>query len=235
MRQLIWKDFVIQKRTFYIYAVIGLVFFFYFDALDVKNLFAVFMPTLMIIYSFANRSMAEDEKYHSIRMLASLPIPRAKIVKAKYISLALATVITALVFLIIGSLFGAYSLRDTEARASNLWGIASFLFVCTFLLSVFMPLVYRIGVVRAQTINRFFFFGLFALGTAAGAISEMIADRINLDENPPAWLQWVDRIGPWFTELNPYVGSVCLLALSGLLYVVSLRISILLFEKREEL
>jgi ABC-2 type transport system permease protein len=233
MRQLIIKDFVLQKRTAYVYLAMGMLFFFYFDAMDQRNMIAVMMPTFMIIYGFMNRSLSEDEKNHTLRMLVSLPIPRATIVKAKYASVALAAALAGSLLLSIGALAGIYSFQEPEDRVMNLLIIAAFTLTCTLLVSVFIPLVYKIGVVRAQSINRFMFFGLFALGTTVGTLAGFLADRLHMEGEPPAWVNGIGKIGSVFAEMNPYAGIVLLFALSGLIYIVSMLLSIRFLERRE--
>lgn len=233
MGELIKKDFVLQKRTSYVYLAIGTLFFFYFDAMDQRNMIAVMMPTVMIIYGFMNRSMAEDEKNHTLRMLVALPIPRAAIVRAKYASIALVAVMATAVFMALGAAAGIYSMEEPDSRAVTLLTLSAFTLVCTVLVSFFLPLVYKIGIVRAQSINRFFFAAVFAFGIAAGTLGSMIARKLQTDGEPPFWVEALRSMEPLFAGMSPYAWVILLFALSALIYFVSMRLSIRFLERRE--
>jgi ABC-2 type transport system permease protein len=233
MRQLIWKDFILQKKAAYIYVAMGSVFFFYFDAMDQRNMLAVMIPTFMIVYGFMNRSLAEDDKNHTLRMLVSLPISRASIVRAKYASIGLVALITTVIFLCAGSIMGAFHFRDADQRLIDLLIMSAFTCVCTLLISIFIPLVYKIGAVRAQSINRFIFFGVFALGTTVGTLASTAAKRIHLKGSAPAWLDGIGRALSGLADVNPYVYVVLLFVLSGCIYLGSMRTAVRFLERRE--
>lgn len=226
MGRLIWKDFVLQKRTAYFYLIIGSLFFFYLDAMDQRNMMAAMLPAFMIVYGFMHRTVSEDEKNNAIRMVVALPLPRADIVKAKYASVAIVAVLSLAIFLTAGKLAGAYSLQDPQLFLLQLGG---FLLTGSLLVSIFLPMVYKIGAIRAQTINRYVFFGLFALGTTIGTLANMLVKRLG-NQGPPAWLE---KLAESLSALNSYAGVVLLFSLAALIYVLSLRLSIRFLENRE--
>lgn len=232
MRQLILKDFAIQKRTAYMYLIMGLLFFFFMTALDQHNMMSVMMPVFIIVYSFINRSLQEDERNHATRLLLCLPVPRAVLVKAKYASVLLAALASFAVLSLVGLLGGALSFDTPDDRILNLLIIAIITFFCTLLVSILIPMVYKIGIVRAQNINRFVLAGLGLLGGSSGALIRAVRSRLDLSSGPPAWL---DRIDQALSRTSPYMWVVLLLALAVLMFLVSMQVSIRYFDKREDL
>ncbi|WP_438447515.1 ABC-2 transporter permease [Gorillibacterium sp. sgz5001074] len=233
MLPLIWKDFLLQKRTAYLYVGIGALFFFYLDAMDQRNMMAAMIPAFMIVYSFMNRSMAEDDRNHSLRLLVSMPLPRATLVRAKYASIGIVALLSLAVFLTAGVLAGAYSFRDPEERVLNLLILAVFTLVCTVLVSVFLPLSFKLGAVRAQTINRFVFIGMFMLGATFGTIITKLGNRLIPEGEPPAWIADLERLGDTFSGWSPYIGILALFLLALLIYAASMQLSIRYFRRRE--
>ncbi|MDF2937835.1 MAG: family transporter protein [Paenibacillaceae bacterium] len=232
MRQLILKDFAIQRRSSYLYLAMGLLFFFYMTAMDQHNMMSVMMPVFVIVYSFINRSMHEDEKNHATRLLLCLPVPRDTLVKAKYASVALIAFVTTAILSIIGLLGGALSFETHEDRVLNLL-IAAVITCCySFLVSILIPTVYKMGVAKAQAYNRFFFLGLILLGGGSGTIIRTLKSRFDFSAGPPAWLQ---RIGNSLAEISPYVWILVLFCLALSMFLISMRISIRYFDKREDI
>jgi ABC-2 type transport system permease protein len=230
VRQLIWKDFVVQKRTAYVYLAMGFLFFFYFDAMDQRNMLSVMIPVFVIVYSFANRSLLEDERNHTIRMLLCLPVQRSVLVKAKYLSIFLVALVATIVFTVIGAGFGLFSSYDQDELLINLFIVAGCMLCYTIIVSIFIPLVYKIGIVRAQTINRFVFFGFMILGTTMGALITFLKSRFDFSGSPPAWVDWM---GSTIENMNPYAGLVFLFSLSALIFIGSMLLAIRIFNRRE--
>lgn len=232
MKQLILKDFAIQKRSAYMFFAMGLLFFFYMTAMDQHNMMSVMMPVFVIVYSFINRSVHEDEKNHATRLLLCLPVPRATLVKAKYASVVLIAFVSTTVLTIVGFVGGALSFETREDRVVNLL-IAAVVTCCyTLLISILIPTVYKMGVAKAQVYNRFFFLGLILLGGGSGAIIRTLKSRFHFSMEIPSWLE---RFGESLAGISPYVWILVLFCLALLMFLISLRVSIRIFEKREDL
>ncbi len=231
MKQLILKDFAIQKRSAYVYLAMGLLFFFYMTAMDQHNMISVMMPVFVIVYSFINRSMHEDEKNHATRLLLCLPVQRTTLVKAKYASVIVVALFSTAVLSLIGIVGGALSFDTHEDRMVNLL-IAAVVTCCySLLVSVLIPMVYKMGVAKAQVYNRMFFIGLILLGGSSGAILSAVRSRFDFSAGPPAWLQ---RIWDALEQIHPYVWITGLFCLAALMFLVSLGFSIRYFERRED-
>lgn len=230
MRQLIWKDIMIQRRTAYVSLFMGFLFFFYFRAMDQKSMLAAIIPIFVIVYSFINRSMLEDERNHTIRMLLCLPVQRKLIVKAKYASVALVALASTVIFTLTSAAFGLFSFASREERLLNLFIIAATMLSYTLIIAVFIPLVYKVGIVKAQTINRFFFIGLMILGVGFSGLVKILKDRFSFFGNPPGWVNWLNT---HIERLNPYAGLIFLFSLSVLIFVCSMLLAVRFFNRRE--
>lgn len=232
MKQLILKDFAIQKRSAYMFFAMGLLMFFYMTAMDQHNMISVMMPVFVIVYSFINRSVHEDEKNHATRLLLCLPVPRATLVKSKYASVVLLAFVSTAVLTTVGFLGGALSFDTHEDRVANLLITAVVTCCYSLLVSILIPTVYKMGVAKAQVYNRFFFLALILLGGGSGAIIRTLKSRFHFSLEIPAWLE---RFGEILTGISPYVWVIALFCLALLMFLVSLGVSIRIFEKREDL
>ncbi|MCL6458029.1 MAG: ABC-2 transporter permease [Gorillibacterium sp.] len=235
MRQLILKDFVVQKRSMPIYLLLGFVFFLFYYSMGDLNITAIVMPVFIIAYSFMNRSLAEDDRNHTIRLIVSLPLHRMQIVKAKYASIALVVFPVFVVFGLLGKALGLgipdldKDVGDPEGAALIFLVMSFFLLAFIVLISVYLPLVYKIGFVRAQAINRFVVVFTIALGAAAGILLTRVAANYGGD-GPP---EWVKGVIAFIEGLNLYVLSMMILFLTIVIYLLSMLLSIRFFERHQ--
>lgn len=225
MLALIAKDFAVQKRSLLLFLMIGLVIFFGFASMEDAGKFTMVFPVFVIGYSFVNRSLYEDERNHSLRLILAFPLARRQIVRAKYASVALVFLPLAVFFWLIGDLIGLNHTADEPAL--------SFLFICGivfsyfFLVSFYLPIAFKLGMIRAQTLQRFIFLGLIAFGFSSG----LVLNRLGRGSGgPPPWL---NDLLEQVSKLNPSVCGLGLLALAAILYLVSMRLSVRFFERRE--
>lgn len=229
MFSLIAKDFAVQKRSFPVYVVLGFMFFFFFYSMGDASLPIVMFPVFIIGYGFMNRSLMEDERNHTLRLLASLPIGRREIVTAKYASIILVIGPVFAVFWLVGIATGLTN-KAADEWPANLLLISLFFLAFMLLISFYLPLVYRVGFVRAQAINRFLYLGLIAFGISASAVVGKLAERSGYDGKPP---EWVDKAAGWVSGISVYAGVLLILSAAFLLYVCSMMMSVKIFEKRE--
>lgn len=222
MGSLIRKDFAIQKKSFLTYLFLGLVFFFTFN----KGPTAVSIAAFVIVYGFMNRSMHEDERNHNLRLLAVLPVSRRSIVAAKYASIAIVAICVQVVFTAMGYGLGTLETADSEAASLVPLTLAAFLLIFTLMISVYLPLAYKLGAIKAQLYNRFMFVFLFSFGMAAGFVSEKLGQR----GTAPGWLLSATRV---IESLDPMGLAGVLLLVAALLYTGSMLLSFRIFEKRE--
>jgi hypothetical protein len=213
------KDFQIQLSSAKSYAITVAIFVVaYFLLGSGQSSMMLPLIALLILYRFINLSMYEDEKNNTLRLLASLPVKRDTIVTARYLS-------TGISIIILGLMLCAASVLVPSNEADG--SIA--LIMCTYffyviMMSVYMPIGFKLGYIRAVNINRFIFFGIFLL---IGAIS-LLLKKISGQQAPDA----VTRVVTLLTETDPLIIVAAFALITLLLYIISMRISMLLFRKR---
>jgi len=222
MLKLILKDFAVQKNSFKTYVAIALALGVFF-LLNGWQQMAVFMISAQIIYSFLNHAFYEDEKNNTLRLLVSLPVQREKLVYARYITLAIVTVGTFALFTLVYYVLVLSGVLKEELGT----GIVSFFIIILFfiiLVSVYLPLAYKLGYIKANSINRFFLIGIFAVSTAAGLVLKNISES-----SPPAF---ISRISEILSSVNPYTMLIFAIAFTASIYLVSMELSIKYFRRR---
>ena len=152
-------------------------------------------------------------------MIDSLPVGRETVVKARYLS----TGILAIVLMII---IGAAAVIADRTYA----GASAALTICTFLvyiiaMSVYMPMGFKLGYLKAVNINRFVFIGIFIL---FGSISMLIGSLgtrqgVSLTESTIALLD----------NTSPALITAVFAAVTFLVYIVSMKVSVVFYKKRE--
>lgn len=235
MRQLIMKDFVVQKRVMPVYLLLAAAFFLFYYSMGDLNLTAIVMPVFIVAYSFMNRSLAEDERNHAMRLLVSLPLYRNQLVRAKYASIAL---VVFPLFLLLGVAANTMGLEVPGVSASDGdpsgFGIIALvmsinLLIFIIIISIYLPLVFKMGFIKAQTINRFVILFTFALGAGAGALLSRFGAAFG-DKGMPGWLQ---SFTEWLERTNMFVLSAMVLAVAVILYLLSMLLSMRLFERKQ--
>ncbi|WP_141432643.1 ABC-2 transporter permease [Bacillus sp. 03113] len=157
MFHLIWKDFVVQKKTLLFILIYFLVISVYFTKMG------FFLPfiTVFIVYSLMLGSMQVDEQYHIDVLMNSLPVKRWKIVAAKYASIFLYC-IGAFLFLLL-NYFVLSQFRDgfqTNMIKQYCVAIGGLLFFTNFIL----PIYYKFGLRPTRYVFFIIFFLVFFTG-----------------------------------------------------------------------
>lgn len=115
---LIIKDFSIQRKSLIRYLIATLLFLLIFAfALEQQILFALAM--FPIVYGFLDRSLYEDEKNNTLRLLISLPIKKELIVYSKYISTAIMLTVTTIAFSVVSKIFIVNKIWKTNNTLSS--------------------------------------------------------------------------------------------------------------------
>ncbi|HEX3029443.1 MAG TPA: ABC-2 transporter permease [Clostridia bacterium] len=215
MRQLIIKDFAVQKKiiVFFVLFVIGFTLAF---VVDDKNgnfnaffLYMVCIPT----YNFVTRAALEEEKNNTIRFLDSLPVSRDSIVCARYLSVFGYTLLNLIAFTLADYLSRLFVLGNTENTLRDLAIETFFILILMLINSVYLPFIYKFGYKKAAMINTLAIVAIFAaIGAICSGFKSLSPD-------------FVDRL---ITPVN--ITSVIILVLA--LYLASMEVSIALFKRR---
>lgn len=219
------KDFIIQKKslkTYILMSAIMAIFFSITNANQPSMIIAVF--AFLIIYSFINKALYEDEKNNTLRFLVSLPMKREIIVYGRYISVGLMIIIVTLTLLVLDRVLIAAGVWKMATGMSSLI-IMVIVYAFIIMVSVYLPLAFKLGYIKAVGINKFIFIGMFAifgaLGIAAGSIFK---------GNPPEFL---GRLDAFLSSLDAGVVGFLFGIIILIIYAISMKISIRFFRKRD--
>lgn len=234
MRLLVLKDFQVQLKSMINYVVVGFIFMLVFTLMGRGLQTAFPMSAFIIIYGFINKSLYEDEKNNTLRLLVSMPVKRDSIVIARYLStMVVIAVIGAVMGFLNALLAGMLPAADVQAGTEVSGAIVNALIViCTglvfmILMSVYLPLAFKLGYIKAVNINRFIFLAIFVLFGAVPAIFQMTGD--GSQESFP----WILQVKSFVESIDPVWLLALFILFSVCIYVFSMYMSIKLFRKRQ--
>jgi len=222
MLKLILKDFAVQKNSFKTYVFIAL-FLGIFFSLNGQQQMAIPMISMPIIFGFINRALYEDERNNTLRLLVSLPIRKEILVYARYITAAIVSIGTFVFFMLVNYLFVLSGVWEEETGIDAAAALAIVL-VFIILLSIYLPLAYKLGYIKAANINRFIFIGIFGLSTVAALALKKISEN-----SPPPFISRIEGI---LSSASPYTIMILAIAFTIAVYFISMELSIKFFKKR---
>ena len=146
MTGLIWKDFMVSKRT--VKAYLGIMIFY--AALTVMGMFSVTFVTAfvsVILIMLPISAFAYDEQAKWDRYAMSLPIGRSRVVGARYLFTLLIVLVSLAFALLAGVAVAVTGKGDLmEVLVSALTTLAAGLLIA----DVLLPLCYKVGPERAR-------------------------------------------------------------------------------------
>lgn len=212
MVNLVLKELLVQKRMLGMALIYILLFSFAMSSLGEKLPLAIISA---VGYMFVMYGGAWDVKADADRLWNSLPIPKWKIVAAKYLAVliyvaavAVLTWVTLPVLSRVGSATIPSVVRVDHAAAAAA--------VVVGLASLYLPIYFALGYMKARILNLLIFVGSFAL---ASLLQSALGRQ-------PAWQVWVEGLGP--AALGALAAG-CVLAVASLSFLVSWR----LYARRE--
>lgn len=214
------KDFQVQGRSIrsYITTILVIVpLILLFGGLNQTRM-KFSTAAFILLYRFINSSLYEDEKNNTLRLLASLPIRREAVVKARYLS----TGILILVLTFAVGIISAFTGGD-DTGVSDVLGLFM-VFVYIILISICMPIGFKLGYIRAANISRLIFFGIFML---FGAIPALLGGVTGQQDHGMS----TEFMVPLATEdLVLLAGIFAVVTL--LLYIVSMKVAVVFYKRR---
>ncbi len=223
MWQLLVKDLILQKKYFP-QNIIIFVFMVILFSLS-SNAIGIMLgsATFIFIYSFAMRAFYEDDKNNTLRLLVSLPLKKKTIVYARYFAVLVVNLVITLVFALAAVAMKNYNILLAPGEAlAFLYSLPFYLSLYMILCAVFLPINFKLGYIKAASINRFIFMGFFI------AI--------------PVLLNFLKNLVPFQTFQNiissleniPYnLFMIILPIISLIVYLVSMVISVSFFHRRQ--
>ncbi|HFJ9408650.1 TPA: ABC-2 transporter permease [Bacillus cereus] len=205
IKQLILKDMMLQRKLSFVY----LICLFFLSIVDFRSdsflmTFIMFIPVLGMMLS-----MSYEDRNKSEMIINSLPFQRKEIVIAKYIFVSILVTLGG-VFSLVVSLI---QLQNENTTAFMLWGEILGGITGGLVYSIIvLPIEFSIGYSSAKQIAPF-------IGIAFGYLSGLIVSNV-----------WLDVENVWNMSL---VVNSCFIAGLLLLYVMSMLLSINLYNERD--
>ena len=212
MTGLIWKDFMVSKRT--VKAYLGIMIFY--AALTVMGMFSVtfvtaFVSVMLIMLPIS--AFAYDEQAKWDRYAMSLPIGRSRVVGARYL-FTLLIVLVSLAFALLSGVAVAVTGKGDlmEVLVSALTTLAAGLLIA----DVLLPLCYKVGPERARPY-------LYAL-VFIPALGLFLAYRMGIHIDT-SWLDRLARSSPAAVLGLFSLPLLAALALTFASYLISCRVA----------
>ncbi|MFD6505808.1 MULTISPECIES: ABC-2 transporter permease [unclassified Bacillus (in: firmicutes)] len=205
IKQLVLKDMMLQRKLGFAY----LICLFFLVIVDFRSdsflmTFSMFIPILGMMLS-----MSYENKNKSEMLVNSLPFQRKEIVIAKYIFVSILVVLGGIFSLVVGLI----QLQNEHITGFMLWGAILGGITGGFVYSIIvLPIEFSVGYSSAKQIAPF-------AGLALGYLSGVIVSNV-----------WLDVENIWSTSL---VINICFIAGLLLLYVMSMVLSINLYNERD--
>ncbi|OOR23530.1 ABC-2 transporter permease [Bacillus cereus] len=205
IKQLVLKDMMLQRKLGFAY----LICLFFLAIVDFRSdsfltTFSMFIPVLGMMLS-----MSYENKNKSEMLVNSLPFQRKEIVIAKYIFVSILVVLGGIFSLVVGLI----QLQNEHITGFMLWGAILGGITGGFVYSIIvLPIEFSVGYSSAKQIAPF-------AGLALGYLSGVIVSNV-----------WLDVENVWSTSL---VVNVCFIAGLLLLYIMSMLLSINLYNERD--
>lgn len=214
------KDFQIQVKSIKSYVITLLVFLAVFLAMSPKQYQMAFsMAALVTLYRFINMTMYEDEKNNTLRLIDSLPVGRETVVRARYLSTG---ILAAALIIVLGAV--SFIAGSIDRGASAAATICVFL-VYVILMAVYMPIGFKLGYIKAVNVNRFIFIGIFLL---IGFASVLMGNPAGQQGSNAA-----ESLTAMFADTSPVLVTAIFAVAAFLLYIVSMKVSVVFYKKRE--
>lgn len=195
MYNLVIKDILIQKKTLVISILFALIYMVAFQHSSDFPALSILIP-LMITYMLMMNACAYDDKNKSDILLNSLPINRDDIIIAKYLSaflfLLIGIVVTIAVACTMKFLGTKSFLEDIDLKY-----ILLCLLMNTIIVSVFLPVFFKFGNIKARYFNIAFFLIIFFVSAALGSYLRKgeIPWAAKYFLNQPDWMIYILGIG----------------------------------------
>ena len=205
IKQLVLKDMMLQRKLGFAY----LICLFFLAIVDFRS--DSFLMTISLSIPFLGMvlSMSYEGKNKSEMIVNSLPLQRKGIVIAKYIFVSILVALGGIFSLVVGLI----QLQNEHITGFMLWGEILGGITGGLVYSIIvLPIEFSVGYSSAKQIAPF-------IGIAFGYLSGLIVSNV-----------WLDVENVWSTSI---VINVCFIAGLLLLYIMSMLLSIHLYNERD--
>ena len=228
MYNLVWKDILILKRSLWIALLYGFVVVFAFGYMKEGALSAA---TVGVSYMLLSQACLYDDKNKSELMLISLPLLRRTIVLAKYFTIFIYAALAILSFLLAQGLVTVSGIPISITKIS-LEGFLGALIAVSVLMSIYLPIYFKLGYHKSKIIGMMLFFACFFLvpGAITVVVHGLSGEHGLALQNFVASIQ---RVLGWLQSQADWQIAGYLFALDLILLASSFGLSLRFYTRRE--
>ncbi|HZJ57657.1 MAG TPA: ABC-2 transporter permease [Clostridia bacterium] len=218
MYNLIIKDILVQKKS--LLFALGYCFFLVFAFQSLEGVTPIAASTV-VVYFLIQNSFAYEDKNKSEIIINSLPISRKEIVLAKYLS----------IFVYIGLAIVAYMIATLTVKVvrvpvkvefPDLKDVTITLLLVSLMNSIYMPIIFRIGYLKAKIFNMVMFLLFFFIPMGVASLYEN-----------PKYSAGISDITGIISSFSDWQIAALLAAISLMLLFFSYSISLGIYKNRE--
>lgn len=218
MLNLIIKDILVQKKT--LLFALGYCFSLVFAFQTMEGVTPV-VATTAVVYLLIQYSFAYEDKNKSDIMLNSLPVSRKEIVLAKYLSIFVYLGLAVLAYMVATLLVSAIKI-PIRVEFLSLQGITISLLLVSLMSSIYLPIIFRIGYLRAKMFNMVLFLLFFFIPMGVVSLLKNPEYSTAIDDIIRKLSSWSD----W--QIASMLAAIALILLS-----FSYSISLSIYKNRE--
>lgn len=218
MIQLILKDILLQKKRLLYFPVLYNIFI----IIVLQEYLASFLVAgIVVSYIMLQTAVVYEDMNKSEIIINSLPIKKKKIILARYLSVFVYLVISIVIYLIVSSLFVLLHL-PFKVQPVTISGVVTIIMSLGMLVSIYLPVFYKYGYIKAKLFHILFIMAAFSLPTTIVNIFK---------DSPDAAV--VKYINMFINGLSTGEFSFIILLFTILVMSLSIYISVKFYKKRE--
>lgn len=218
MFNLILKDILIQKRTFFLGIVYIMIMILSFQQVG-SPMFSA--SVIAFSYIMVQSACAYDDKNKSDILLNSLPLNRNTIVIARYLSTFIFAAITVVYYILLTGIIKILEL-PFKVYPVSLEGTIGTLFALILVSGIYFPIFFKVGYIKSKIVNFVLFFGVF-IGSGI-LVPELIKNKNK------AFFQGILQ---FLSNQSDMQIAIEIFAIMILLLIISYMFSLKFYRKRE--
>ena len=208
MTGLILKDFMVMKKTLFIYAIIGVVYG-YMDLTQERH--GVMFAMMLICSAMVPvSSISYDERCKWDKLANTTPVSRSGIIIAKYLFALILTAISSVY------VFCVYLMDKEMTIVDNISLVAVMALIAMFYQAVLMPIIIKFGSEKGRM---FMMIALFLPIALIGVVIKLV----------PGFTQMLDRLIFQHEHLLPLIMTGAVL----IVYILSMILSINIYKSKD--
>ncbi|SNX54443.1 ABC-2 transporter permease [Thermoanaerobacterium sp. RBIITD] len=218
MFNLILKDILIQKRTFFLGIVYIMIMILSFQQVG-SPMFSA--SVIAFSYIMVQSACAYDDKNKSDILLNSLPLNRNTIVIARYLSTFIFAAIAVVYYILLTGIIKILEL-PFKVYPVSLEGTIGTLFALILVSGIYFPIFFKVGYIKSKIVNFVLFFGVF-IGSGI-LVPELIENKNK------AFFQGILQ---FLSNQSDMQIAIEIFAIMILLLIISYMFSLKFYRKRE--